>query len=151
MKKIVLLSLLFIGMIGTSMGQMVIPGEVFTQKPVSFNGRVVSVKNIQLDFSNKMMAPIGAVAPVGPVSHASVAPGPNGSNTPVGRCNPPRGFVIVDVDFIADPEYQGCFFMSETMYQELKRQAGGQKLDAQITFRGDSRIGYNITFYKIGR
>jgi hypothetical protein len=41
--------------------------------------------------------------------------------------------------------------MGDAMYNELKRQAGGQKIDAQITFQGDSRVGYNVTFYKIGR
>jgi len=152
MKKVTTLFAVAFAFIGASMAQMVIPGESFAKNPASFNGRKVSIKNIQLDFSNKMPAPAGAVAPAGGGMGAGhVAPGPGGQGAQVQRCNPPRNFTQIDVDFLAAPDYQGCFYMGDAMYNDLKRQAGGQKIDAQITFQGDSRVGYNVTFYKIGR
>ena len=57
----------------------------------------------------------------------------------------------VDVDFISAPEYKGCFFMSDAMFTQLMREAGGQSVDAQITFRGDSRTGYSVSFYRLGK
>jgi hypothetical protein len=153
MKKVTTLFAVAFAFIGASMAQMVIPGESFAKNPSSFNGRKVSIKNIQLDFSNKMPASTGAVAPVGggAMGAGSVGPGPGGQGAQVVRCNPPRGFSQLDVNFLAAPDFEGCFYMGDAMYNELKRQAGGQSIDAQITFQGDSRIGYNVTFYKIGR
>ena len=153
MKKVTTLFAVAFAFIGASMAQMVIPGESFAKNPSSFNGRKVSIKNIQLDFSNKMPAPTGAVAPVGSagMGAGSVGPGPGGQGAQVQRCNPPRGFSQLDVNFLAAPDFEGCFYMGDAMYNELKRQAGGQNIDAQITFQGDSRVGYNVTFYKIGR
>jgi len=153
MKKVTTLFAVAFAFIGASMAQVVIPGESFAKNPASFNGRKVSIKNIQLDFSNKMATPTGAVAPMGggAIGAGHVAPGPGGQGAQVQRCNPPRGFSQIDVDFLAAPDYQGCFFMGDAMYNELKRQAGGNKIDAQITFQGDNRVGYNVTFYKIGK
>ena len=41
--------------------------------------------------------------------------------------------------------------MKDVMYTELERQSGHKPVDAQINFRGDLRVGYNVTFYKLGR
>jgi len=152
MRKIFLLTLVTIGMIGSSLSQIAIPGTSFADNPARFNGRKVTVKDVQVDFTNQLVGQM-LMAPIsGPVSTPKVGiVGPiNPTNTQT-PCNPPRGFHKVDVHFLSSPEYKGCFFMSDPMYNELKRQSGGQKLDAQLTFRGDSRVGYNITFYRLGR
>lgn len=152
MKKITTFLAIAFTLIGMSKAQMAIPGESFAQNPSRFNGRKVTVRNIQLDFSNKM--PNGGAAPIPNSSNSTNSPqGPGGmgQGNPAFRCNPPRGFQMVDVDFLAAPAYQGCFYMKENMWAELRRQAGGQKIDAQITFQGDNRVGYNITFYQVGR
>ena len=151
MKKVTTILALTFAVVGSAVAQMVIPGESFAKNPSSFNGRKVSIKNIQLDFSSKIAGPVGAVAPAGSISTGVVAPGAAGAGTAVQRCNPPRGFSQLDVNFLAAPTFEGCFFMQDAMYNELRRQAGGQTIDAQITFQGDNRIGYNVTFYKIGR
>ncbi len=154
MKKITSFFAIAFALIGMSKAQMVMAGEQFSKNPAQFNGRQITIKNIQLDFSNNMAGPSGAVAPAphaGAPSNAPQAPGPNGQGAAVIKCNPPKGYVAVDVDFLADPEYKGCFFLSQAQYDQLKRQAGGQKLDAQITFKGDSRMGYQISLFKIGK
>ncbi len=154
MKKITSFFAIAFALIGMSKAQMVIAGEQFSKNPAQYNGRQITIKNIQLDFSNNAAAPAGAVAPAphgGAPSNAPQAPGPNGQGAQTIKCNPPKGFVSIDVDFIADPEYKGCFFISQAQYNQLKTQAGGQRLDAQITFKGDNRMGYNITLFKIGK
>jgi len=152
MRKIFLLALVTIGMIGSSFSQMAIPGEAFAQNPARFNGRKVTVKNVQiLKSSQHSKSVVGPV--VGGIGHAQVAPGPVNSPTApnVTPCNPPRGFSKVDVFFRGAPEYKGCFFMFDNMKDELDRQMGLESaIDVQISFRGDSRTGYHVSFYRLG-
>lgn len=140
-------------MIGSSLAQMAIPGEVFTQNPARFNGRKVTIKNIQivaenLNGSNGMSGPIGVVS--GPLSLG--APGPVGTPSApnVTPCNPPRGYSKLNVFFKGEPEYKGCFFMMDAMFTQLNRELGGHDADAMISFRGDYRTGYNVSLYKLG-
>tara|TARA_S200002703_G_scaffold1109_2_gene1908 strand:- start:1056 stop:1481 length:426 start_codon:yes stop_codon:yes gene_type:complete len=141
MKKF-LLSLLAIGMMGSSVAQMAIPGGIFADDPTRFNGRKVTVKNIQIDFAD-LDTQYGITTP----------PGPIGTPTKplIAPCRPPRGFVKVKVFFLEKPEYDACFFMVSSMYEQLKRETGGVTTDARITFRGEPRIGYHITFYRLGQ
>jgi len=153
MKKL-LLSLLAIGMIGASTAQIAIPSAAFADNPSRFNGRKVTVKDIKLDFTNTVNTSVGVVAPAplaGPIQIPTAAPGPNGAGNVAVRCNPPRGFSQVNITFNSSPDYKGCFFMQDPMYNQLKRETGGQSVDAQITFRGDARTGYNVSFYKLGK
>jgi large subunit ribosomal protein L7/L12 len=39
----------------------------------------------------------------------------------------------------------------KTSFDVILKEAGGQKLDAQITFKGESRIGYQISAFKLGK
>lgn len=140
-------------MIGSSLGQMAIPGEVFAQNPARFNGRKVTIKNIQivaenLNGGNGMSGPIGTVS--GPLSLG--APGPVGTPSApnVTPCNPPRGFSKLNVFFKGEPNYKGCFFMADVMFSQLNRELGGHDADAMISFRGDARTGYHVSLYKLG-
>jgi len=154
MKKVFTLVVLAVAVLGSAVAQMAIPGVSFADNASRFNGRKLTIKNIQLDFSNTMAGPAGAIAPApmsGPVGTPNVAPGPGGQGNVAVRCNPPRGFSQVNVYFTEKPEFKACFFMADAMYNQLKREAGGQKVDAEITFRGDSRTGYNVSFYRLGR
>jgi len=154
MKKL-LFSLLAIGMIGSSVAQMAIPGVVFADNAARFNGRKVTLKNVQFDMTSQMSVATGAVAPAplnGPAT--ALTPGTIGPVGPVAvqaPCRPPRGFSQVDIKFLEKPEFKACFFMADVMLNVLKRDAGGQSVDAQITFRGDARTGYNVSFYKLGK
>ena len=154
MRKILLTALVTIGMIGSSVAQMAIPGAAFADNPSRFNGRKVTLKDVKVNFTNTLVGNSMAVAPApltGAIQIPMVAPGPAGTGNVAVRCNPPRGFSQVTVDFNAAPEYKGCFFMTDAMYNQLKREAGGQNVDAQITFRGDARTGYNVSFYRLGK
>ena len=149
MKKL-MLSLLAIGMMGSSIAQMAIPAGIFADNPTRFNGRKVTLKNVQIDF-NDLAAQNGVIAP-GP-ANLNAAPGPVGTPTApkVAPCRAPRGFTQVKVFFLEKPEYNACFFMANSMYEQLKRETGGVTTDARITLRGDSRIGYHISFYRLGQ
>ena len=149
MRKILLTALVTIGMIGSSVAQMAIPGEVFASNPARFNGRKVTIKNIEIVKSD-LHGPGPSIG--GPAGSLQAGPGPVGSpSQPVmAPCRPPRGFSEVSILFKAAPEYKGCFFMMDSMKEQLMRECGHENTPAQITFRGDYRTGYNVTFYRLG-
>ncbi len=150
MKKVLSFALTMVA-VGSTLSQMVIPGESFAKNPASFNGRKVSVKNIQITATQTTAPGVIAPAPINPVGTATVAPGANGTGTQVIRCNVPRGYKQLDVNFLAAPDFEGCFFTSDAMYKSLAATSNGTPVDAQITFQGDNRLGYNVTFYRIGK
>lgn len=145
-------ALVTIGMIGSSMAQMAIPGEVFAQNPSRFNGRKVTIKNIELVSSTLNGGPnMVSLSPVtgtvsGPVTVGQVGP----TSPSVHPCRPPRGFSKVEVFFKGEPEFKGCFFMADVMKSQLDRELGGQNVESIISFRGDYRTGYHISLYKLG-
>lgn len=151
MKKAIWVILITIGLIGNSRGQMAIAGGIFAENPTRFNGRMITLKNIRLNM-NTQSSISGAIPPAN-VSGGNVnnIPG-SGSGASVQRCNPPRGFKQLDVEFTEKPEFESCFFMAETMYNQLKKETMGQgKVDIQLTFRGDNRTGYNVMSYRLGK
>ena len=148
MKKLILTSLAIIGMIGSSIAQMAIPGEVFAENPARFNGRKVTLKNIEI----VKVDPNGGPLIGGPAGTFQGAPGAAGSPTgPATQpCRPPRGFSEVQVFFKGAPEYKACFFMGDMMKEAIDREMGHENAPALITFRGDSRTGYNISLIRLG-
>ena len=140
--------MLAIGMIGASYSQMAIPGEAFSSNPTLFNGRKVTIKNIEIVKDNVTGGPsIGG--------HAGTFQGaPGAIGTPSAPathpCRPPSGFSEVSVFFKGTPEYKGCFFMTDVMKAQLDRECGHENTPAMIDFRGDSRMGYHITAYRLG-
>lgn len=146
MKRFKLLVVLTIGMIGSAFAQMAIPSEVFASNPQRFNGRKVTLKNIVLR-DGVLVSPSNIIQPLnGPVSIGPTTPNPQ-RQLP---CRPPRGFSEVDVFFKASPDYTACFFMADNMKTQLDRELGGESVEAQITFRGDYRTGYMVSFYRLG-
>ena len=150
MKKLLTLAVLAVAVVGSAVAQMAIPGALFADNPSRFNGRKVTLKEIQI-VPTALPGTSGAIGPAG--GSVTAAPGPIGSPTApnVHPCRPPRGFSQVEISFIGKPEYKACFFMADNMKAQLDREMGGQTVDAQITFRGDSRTGYAVTFYRLGR
>lgn len=152
MRKILLTALVTIGMIGSSVAQMAIPGEIFADNPSRFNGRKVTIKNIEV-FGPTIGTnqPGISVGPVGSLNSNLGTVGPVVPTSVQSPCRPPRGFSEIGVFFKAKPDYKGCFFMSDMMKNQLTRELGGQQVEAQLTFRGDYRTGYNVTFYRLGK
>lgn len=141
-------------MVASSVAQLAIPGEVFAQNPSRFNGRKVTIKNIQIVSTPSSVGSVISGPAIGPTgSSVALTPGVIGTSaTPnVTPCRPPRGFSQVDLFFKGEPEFKACFFMSDAMKNQLNREMGGQNVDAMITFRGDYRTGYNVTFYRLGQ
>ena len=121
----------------------------FTSNPSSFNGKMVSVSGVLIN-PNNPTPPAPGVMPAAP--GASISAGAGTSVAPsatVVRCNAPRGFVALDVDFPTDPTFQACFFISQAMFNGLPK--GQDKIQSTLTFKGDHRIGYTVTLYKLGK
>ena len=153
MRKLLLLAVMTIGMIASSVAQLAIPGEVFAQNPARFNGRKVTIKNIEIVSTNFVGSAISGPA-IGPTGGSvAVAPGAIGTPTApnTSPCRPPRGFSQIEIFFKGEPGFKACFFMMDSMKTQLEREMGNQNVDAQITFRGDYRTGYNVTFYRLGQ
>jgi len=149
MKKLVTLAVVAIAVVGSAVAQMAIPGEIFAGNPTRFNGRKVTLKNIELvkaDLNH------GGPAIGGPAGAVHGAPGAVGTpSAPATHpCRPPRGFTEVGVFFKGAPEYKACFFMASNMKEQMDREIGHENTPAQITLRGDSRMGYMISFYRLG-
>lgn len=148
MKKLTLLFAVAFAVVGSAMAQMAIPGEVFAGNPSRFNGRKVTIKNVEVVKTDAHGGPsIGGPA-------GSLTGGPGAVGTPSAPathpCRPPRGFSEVSVFFKGAPDFKGCFFMADNMKQQLDREMGNENAPAQLTFRGDSRTGYNVSFYRLG-
>lgn len=149
MKKLLTLAVLAVAVVGSAVAQMAIPGEIFANNPSRFNGRRVTLKNIEIV---KADPHTGGPAIGGPAGSFQSAPGAVGtpSAPTVQPCRPPRGFSEVSIFFTGEPAYKACFFMADNMKQQLDRELGDTKTPAMINFRGDSRMGYHITFYRLG-
>ena len=132
-------------------GAMTVNPVDFTSNPARFNGKTIAISGLKLDLS-AAAAPTGAVSPAGggaAIPGLAAAPGPATPGAPgagVIRCNPPRGFRSLEVDFTNDPNFAKCFFISEAQYNALPK---GHALTAQLTFKGDDRLGYTITMFKL--
>lgn len=150
MKKLTLLFAVAFAVVGSAMAQMAIPGEMFAGNPARFNGRKVTIKNIEIVKADPAGSHGAIGGPAGAFNHG--APGPAGSPTaPAAHpCRPPRGFSEISVFFKGAPDFKACFFMADNMKTQLDRECGHENTPAQITFRGDSRTGYAVTFYRLG-
>ena len=122
----------------SAMAQMAIPGGVFASNPARFDGRKVTLKNVELYKSDDLTSAT-IVGPRTPLTISSVAP-----------CRAPRGFKTVEVNFLEETSFKACFFMAENMRKQMHMEIGNQPCAAQITIRGNERVGYNISFYRIG-
>jgi hypothetical protein len=151
MKKITLFVLSIVALASAAMAQgaMTINAVDFTSNPARFNGKTIAIAGVKLDLT-AAAAPTGAVSPAGggaAIPGLAAAPGPATPGAPGAiRCNPPRGFKSIEVDFTNDPSFSKCFFISEAQYNALPK---GHALTAQLTFKGSDRLGYTITMFKL--
>ena len=150
MKKITLFVLSIVALASAAMAQgaMTVNPVDFTSNPARFNGRTIAISGVKLDLT-AAAAPTGAVSAAGggsAIPGLASAPGPAGAGAGVIRCNPPRGFKSIEVDFTNAPSFSKCFFIAEAKYNALPK---GHALTAQLTFKGSDRLGYTITMFKL--
>ena len=151
MKKITLFVLSIVALASAAMAQgaMTINAVDFTSNPARFNGRTIAISGVKLDLT-AAAAPTGAVSPAGggaAIPGLASAPGPATPGAPGAiRCNPPRGFKSIEVDFTNAPSFSKCFFIAEAKFNALPK---GHALTAQLTFKGSDRLGYTITMFKL--
>ena len=132
------------------MGQGLAVTDVeFTSNPLKFNNKIVTISLVKINLETTTPGPatIGSPSVGATVAPGPAAPGPKGIGAPVTRCNAPRGFRALDVDFLNDPSYNVCFFISDAMFMSLPK--GQPSVNAQITFRGDNNFGYVVNMYKL--
>ena len=149
MKKILLL-VGIVSLFGTAIGQgaMKVNPVEFTSNPLKFNGKMITVSSVQVNMESKQVGPNPIGSPSGSViAGPGVTPGPIGVGNQITRCNAPRSFRVLDVEFIDDPTFERCFFISESMYSSLPK--GQPSLNMELTFKGDSKLGYTVTMYKL--
>jgi len=150
MKKITLFALSIVALASAAMAQgaMTINAADFTSNPARFNGKTIAISGVKLDLT--AAAPTGAVSAasggssIPGLSAGAGAPGAVGAGGT--RCNPPRGFKSIEVDFTNAPTFSKCFFIAEAKYNALPK---GHALTAQLTFKGSDRLGYTITMFKL--
>jgi hypothetical protein len=141
MKKIITL-LTVCSLALSAMAQLAIPGGVFDSNPARFNGRKVTLKNVEIIKTQEAgRHTIGgpSIAAHGLPAVSSVAP-----------CRAPRGFATVEVNFLEETSFKACFFMAKNMRDQMYLEVDDQPCAAQITIRGNIGVGYHISFYRIG-
>ena len=153
MKKVTLFLFSIVAFAAGAMAQgaMTVNAVDFTSNPARFNGKTIAISNLVVNLesttSPSPVSPVGGGAPIPGLSTTPGTPGPMGAGAAVIRCNAPRGFHVLDVDFTNDPNFNACFFISEAMYKSLPK--GQPSVRATLTFKGDARIGYTVTMYKL--
>ncbi len=123
--------------------QMAISGGDFANHPERFENKPVTLKNVSVSTGDNH----GGGHHEAPGGHHA-APGPGGHAQP---CNPPRGNEVIQVSFRENPGYQGCFYAQGPLATQIKNQSrGGQPVEAILTIKGNSKMGYLITNFKAG-
>jgi hypothetical protein len=150
MKKITLLMFSVLALSTASKAQTPVNATDFTTNPDKFKGMSISISGVELN--TEVKAPTGTTVAGGGVvavgKGAAVAtPTTVTSTATVNRCKAPKGYTIVDVKFPNDPKFAKCFIMKNSVYASLP--INQSAITAKITFKGDSKLGYTITLFKL--
>lgn len=154
MKKITLFSLSCLAYAGSifAQGAPTVQALAFTANPSNFDGKSIKIENVILNLDGidiNAAAASSSPAPTGPAVGAgvtgAVTPGAS-APTQVVRCSAPKGFKVIDIDFAANPGFEKCFLINETMFKTLPV---GKDITADITFKGSSNARYIITNYTL--
>jgi hypothetical protein len=143
MKKITLLVLSIIALATAASAQTSVNATEFTSNPDKFQGMTILIDDVILH-PNTAVPSVSVGGPA--VVSLGAGSAPSGNNA-VAKCNTPRGYKAVDVDFTSNPTFAKCFFMSEAQYNSLPHTK--DVIKAQIIFKGDQKFGYIITLFKL--
>jgi len=143
MKKITLLVLSIIALASAALAQTSVNATEFTSNPDRFKGMTISIDGVNLH-PNTTVPGITISGPA--VVSRGAGSAPSGNNL-VAKCNTPRGYKAIDVDFPSNPTFSKCFYMLESQYNNLPH--AQDVIKAQITFKGEEKFGYIITLFKL--
>ena len=138
MKKITLFVLSIVALASAASAQAITKDVDFTSNADRFKGMTVTIDGVNL-------RPKVAITEIKVGDPASVTVGKGSTANVVAKCKTPRGFKQIDVDFTSSPTFAACFFMSEAMFKTIPLQ---ETVKAQITFKGDKSLGYQISLFK---
>lgn len=145
MKKITLFLFSVLALASASKAQTPVNATDFTSNPEKYKGMTISISGVQ--FNTEIKAPTSTSVSGGGVA---VSPGKGATAAPAAgatRCNAPKGYKAVDVNFPTDPTFKKCFVMKNSLYASLP--INQSAINATITFKGDTKLGYTITLFKL--
>lgn len=142
MKKITLFLFSVVALVSASKAQAPVNAIDFTNNPNNYKGMTISISGLELNTESK--APVSSSIAKG--STVSKGKGTSAAASSV-RCNAPKGFKAVTVNFPNDPSFKKCFIMKSNLYSTLPINQSAIK--ATLTFKGDSKLGYTITLFKL--
>lgn len=147
MKKITLFTLSVFAFMGSIFAQnLQNPTAVeFTSNPAKYNGLTISISGVKLNPKSSVSS-VNVNSANGTISAGAGTPS-SANNTGTIRCATPRGFYAIDVDFPNNPSFQKCFLISGAQFNSLPKTQDG--VNASIMFKGDDKVGYTITLFKL--
>ncbi len=140
MKKLLLLTVVAFSS-SVAFSQMVVSGGDFANHPERFENKPVSINQVT----------VGGTAEGhghgGPGAHPG-APGMGGNQEP---CRPPQGAQEIKVNFMQNPDFHGCFYAQGPMATQITNKTRGpQPVEMVLSIKGNRKMGYMITSYKVG-
>ncbi len=148
MKKITVFTLSVFAFMGSIFAQnLQNPTAVeFTSNPAKYNGLTISISGVKLNPKSSVSS-VNVAQANGTISVGAGTPSSTVKNTGTVRCATPRGFYAIDVDFPNNPSFEKCFFISGAQFNSLPKSQDG--VNASIMFKGDDKVGYTITLFKL--
>ncbi len=141
MKKITLFLFSVVALVSVSKAQTPVNALDFSNNPNKYKGMSISISGLEL--STTIQAPTSAKV----ASGVTVSAGKGKSAAAAVRCNAPKGYKLVDVNFPNDPTFKRCFFMKSNLYSTLP--VNQSAIKATITFKTESKFGYTISTFKL--
>ena len=140
MKKLLLLAVVAFSS-SIAFSQMVVSGGDFANHPERYENKPVSINQVTVGGAEE------GHGHAGPGGHHG-APGMGGHQEP---CNPPRGSQEIKVTFMQNPDFHGCFYAQGPMATQITNKTRGpQPVEMVLSIKGNSKMGYMITSYKVG-
>ena len=140
MKKITWFLFSIVALVSVSKAQTPVKALDFTNNPEKYKGMTISISGVELN--TKVTTPGTSIA-----SGSTVSTGKGAAAASTLRCKAPKGYSVATVNFPNDPSFKKCFVMKTSIYASLP--VNQSAIKSTITFKGDSKIGYTITLFKL--
>ncbi len=139
MKKLVLFAVVAFAS-SAAFSQMAVSGGDFANHPERYENKPVTINQVTVGGAEE------GHGHAGPGHHG--APGMGGHQDP---CTPPRGAQEIKVNFMQSPDFQGCFYAQGPMATQITNKTRGpQPVEMVLSIKGNRKMGYMITSFKVG-